>query len=72
VADVGTDGGSGLSRQPGLRRCFEVDRRDLGVTRVKVVRHAGFDTVDDVYQAVLNNAVSSPAEAHLINLTGRR
>ena len=25
-----------------------------------------------VYQAVLNNAVSSPAEAHLISLTGRR
>jgi hypothetical protein len=39
---------------------------------LKVVRHAGFDTVDDVYQAVLNNAVSSPAEAHLINLTGPR
>jgi len=34
-----------------------------------VVRHSGLGAVDDVYQAVLNNTVSSPAEAQLIDLT---
>ena len=63
--------------------CFEVDRRDLGLTRMvetggfardaaswlTVVRRSGLGAVDEVYQAVLNNTVSSPAEAQLIDLT---
>ncbi len=34
-----------------------------------VIRHPGLGAVDDVYQSMLSNAVSSPAEAHLIELT---
>lgn len=34
-----------------------------------VIRHPGLGAVDDVYQSMLRSAVSSPADAHLIELT---
>ena len=78
----------GTSDGSGPWRCFEVDRRDLGVTRLleaesrpprardarswlNVVRHPGLDAVDGLYRSWLSNSVSSPAEAHLIEVTAR-
>jgi len=37
---------------------------------LRVVRHQGLGAAGDVYQAVLANRVGSPAEAHVIDLTG--
>ena len=37
---------------------------------LRVVRHRGLDAADGVYQAILANQVGSPAEAHVIDMTG--
>ena len=37
---------------------------------LRVVRHRGLGAAGDVYQAVLANRVGSPAEAHVIDVTG--
>lgn len=58
---------------PALERRFE-DALG-GFTRsadgwLRVVRHRGLDAADGVYQAMLANQVGSPAEAHVVDMTG--
>lgn len=59
---------------PALERRFGTALGDFArdaASWLTVVRHPGLDTVEAVYRSVLGNAVGSPAEAHLIDLTGR-
>ena len=59
---------------PALERRFGATLGDFArdaASWLKVVCHPGIDAVEAAYRSVLGNTVGSPAEAHLIDLTGR-